>query len=376
MILKLLFSITISVFFIACGSSTNINLAKYTQNINQKLNIDPICKSLYIKNKPRVAVVNFTNNSNFAVAKTNDRYSNSSAGIGISPIGIGIGANSNKNSTTRVVDPKLASAFIPLIEQMVMNTGGAKLFTRSDLNKVDAELKLQDSGLLDPNSVVEFGLNSGVQYIITGSIDYVQHNFKNYSKYTGAIARASMHSDNTNLKLASAAAHFVSSFFDGTAIKSAVTVKIIDVSTGQIIFSKQIKSKTKLNSKRKPTYGELVGAVKSGISKALPSLQKKLSKQFSTMAYIDKIRKYDDEIIVQITAGSNEHIKEGDKFKLLNVEVTIDPLNNVKSCDTYDTNLVIQASQHINNTKTWAKVIDGDNKNVKLLQIAKKIQED
>jgi len=375
MILRVLFTISISIFFISCGSSTNINLAKYKQNINKKLTIDPICKDLYIKEKPRVAVVNFTNNSNFTLAKTNDKYSDTYIGIGITPIGIGAGANSSKSNTSRVVDPKLASAFIPLIEQMVINTGGAKLFTRSDLNKVDTELKLQDSGLLDPNSIVEFGLNSGVQYIITGSIDYVEHNFKNYSKYTKVIANASMHSDNTNLKLATSAAHLVSSFFDGTTIKSAVTVKIIDVATAEIIFSKQIKSETKLKSKRKPTYGELVGAVKSSINKALPSLQNELSKQFSIMTYINKIKKYDDDIIVQLNAGSNNKIKEGDKFKVLDIEVTTNPLNNQKTCDTFDTNIIIQASQHINKTKTWAKVISGDKDNVKLLQLVKKIKD-
>jgi curli biogenesis system outer membrane secretion channel CsgG len=372
---KLILLITIIYSFTAC-SSNNLNLTDYSKNINKKLNIDPFCKSIYTREKPRVAVVNFTNNSNFGVANVNNSNSNASVGIGVSIIGMGAGVKSNKSKTSRVVDAKLASAFIPLIEQMVMNTGGVKLFTRSDLGKVDTELKLQDSGLLDPSSVVEFGMNAGVQYIITGSIDYVEHNFKNYSKYTGAISKATMHSDNTNLKLASAAVHFMSSFFDGTTIKTAATLKIIDVKTGQIVFSKQIKNETKLKSKNEPTYGQLVGAIKSSISKALPSLQNKLQEQFATLAYVSKIKKNNDNnIIVQISLGTNDNITKGNKFVLQNVELSQDPLTNKKSCDIVDTNIIIEASKHISSSKTWAKVIEGNKKDIKLLQLAKKIKE-
>jgi curli biogenesis system outer membrane secretion channel CsgG len=338
---KLLFTVVLASLFIAC-SSTNINIADYSKNINQKLQIDPICKSLYTNSKPRVAVVPFTNNTN------------------------------------KKITNQLSNSFISQIEQMVLNTKGAKLFTRSDLNKVNDELKLQDSGLLDPNSIVQFGLNSGVQYIITGSIDYISHNFSNYSSYTGTLAHTSLYTNNSKLQLASAAVFLASSFFDGTKVKSAVTVKIIDVATGQIIFSKQVKTSKKIHSNNKPSYSQVVGIVKNSINEALPSLQNNLKKQFEKIAYINKIKKIPakNNIAVQINIGKDNDIKEGDEFIIQNLEVFEDPLTNTKTCEKINTNIKLIATQKISNTHTWLKVIDGNISNIKLLQFTKKIKED
>ena len=362
----------VTILLAGCGSSSKLNLSTYTKNVNKKLNLDPFCKSIYTKEKPSIAVVNFTNNSNFGVANTNDKNSNASVGIGVSIIGVGAGFKSHKSKTVRVVDPKLASAFIPLIEKMVLNTGGVKLYTRTDMDKVDSELKLQDSGLLEPSSVVEFGLTSGVQYIITGSIDFVEHNFKNYSQYTKQVSNATRYTNNDNLKIAAAALHFATSFFDGTKIKTAITVKMIDVSTGNIVFTEQIQSETKIKSKTKPTYGQLVGAVKSSIIKALPKLQNKLYDQFTSSAYVTKIKKHKDDIIVQINIGKNENIKQGTKFILQNVELSQDPLTNKKTCDKLNTNIILEASEHISSKTTWTKVIEGEAEQVKLLQLVKR----
>ncbi len=370
--IKLLFILSLAILFTSCSSS-KINIADYSQNINQKLPVDPICKKYYITKKPTVAVVNFTNNTNFDLSTQNDRSSNSYGGV----YGIGIGVKSSKSNTKRQVNPKLSSAFIPKIEQMVLNIKGAKLITRSDLNKVDTELKLQDSGLLDPNSVVEFGLNSGVQYIITGSIDYISHNFQNYSQYTGSLAHASLYTNNKDLKLASAAVFLTSSFFDGTTIKSAVTVKIIDVSTGEIIFSKQIKTKDKIHNQKKPSYDQLVGLIKKSINKALPTLQSKLKEQFSKTSYISQIKKIpnDNEAIVKITLGKDDDIKQDDNFMVQTLEISIDPLTNKKTCEKIDTNIKLTTTNQINQTTSWAKVIDGDYKKIKLLQLVKKIKD-
>ena len=371
-ILNIIIVSIITLILSGCGSSNKLNISKYTKSINNKLTLDPFCKSIYTKEKPTVAIVNFTNNSNFGVAKVNDKSSDASIGIGVSIIGIGAGVKSNKSRTARVVDPKLASAFIPLIEKMVLNTGGVKLFTRTDMDKVDKELKLQDSGLLEPSSIVEFGLTSGVKYLITGSIDYVEHNFKNYSQYTSKLSNATRYSNNEDLKIAAATVHLLTSFFDGTKIKTGITIKILDVATGNIVFTEQIKSETKIKSKTQPTYGQLVGAVKSSINEALPSIQDRLYEQFSSSGYITKIKQYKDDLIVKLSIGKNENIKQGDKFIVQNVELSIDPLNNKKTCDKIRTNIILEASEHISSKSTWTKVIDGDIHNIKLLQLVKR----
>jgi curli biogenesis system outer membrane secretion channel CsgG len=365
--LKLLILPTV-LLFSGCMSN-KVNLADYKQHIKIKETIPQICKSNYKKEKTKVAVVNFTNNSTFGAASLTKKASDARVGI----IGMSIGAKSDSSTTIRTVEPKLAKAFIPLIEKMLLNTGGTQLYTRSDLDKVDAELKLQDSGLLDPNSVVEFGLTSGVKYIITGSIDYVDYKFKDYSQYTGKLSNAVKNSDDDNVKMAAAAINFATSFFDGTSIKTAITVKILDVATGKVVFSQQIKKDTKINSKKEPTYDQLVGAVKNCISEALPVLQTQFQEQFSLKGYITKLRKNGDDIIAQINLGREDEVKVGQVFLVQSLEESEDPLTNKKSCDLLNTNIKLTVTKHISKNTSWLKVED-TNANIKLLQLVRRIR--
>lgn len=361
------------ILFISGCTTSKINLTDYNKNVTSKITLDETCRPLYNKEKSSVAVVNFTNNSNFGVANLADKKESASAYAGITIVGVGVGANSSKSKVTRVVDPKLSNSFIPLIEKMLINTGGVNLFTRSDFNKIDAELKLQDSGLLDPQSVVEFGQTSGVKYLVTGSIDYVEHNHKDYSRHTTMLSKATRHSDNDDLKLATAALDFAAGFFDGTKIKTAVTIKVLDVATGKIIFTKQVKNETKINSKKEPTYGQLVGAIKNNISETLPSLQKELSSQFIVSGYITKIKfNSDNEALIQINMGKGDSIKKGDKFVVKNLESSVDPLTNKSSCEKIPTNIKLEATEHVADKYTWLKVLEGESKTIKLLQLVER----
>ncbi len=368
-ILNMLF---VTFFATGCSISSKINIADYKENIKTKENIPPICEAQYKKKKPSVAIINFTNNSNFGAATINEAKSEDTAGFSFGLSGFKAGSKSGKSSSTRIVDPKLASSFVPLIENMILNTGGTRLFTRSDLDKVDTELKLQDSGLLDPNSVVEFGLTSGVEYIVTGSIDYVKHKFNNYSKYTGGIAEAAKYSDNDKLKIATSVINFATSFLDGTTVETAITVKIIDVSTGKIVFSEQIKKDTKINTQKKSSYTQLVGAVKDCVSEALPILQSQFQEYFALRGYITKLRRDGSDAIAQINLGRDDKIKEGQEFVVLKTESSFDPLSHKESCDLMATDIKLTATEHISKNNSWLRVENADD--VKLLQLVQKVK--
>jgi len=370
--INIFISFFVLLMFSACNSSKHLDISKYSININDKLNLHNACKILYNQKNPSVAVVNFTNNSSFNIANTKYNNNDFYAGIGLNIIGVGIGSKSSKYTNSRIVKAKLASAFIPMIESMIRQTGGVNLFTRSDYDKIDAELKLQDSGLLDPKSVVEFGLNSGVKYLVTGSIDYVSHNYKNYSNITGQLLHASLYTNDDKAKIAAATLHLSSSFFDGTEIKTAVTIKILDVASGKIVFSKQLKNKSKLNSNIKPSYSQLVEAIKENISQALPLVQNKLNNYFKKNGYISRIKSNMNDKIVQISLGSNDMIKESDEFLVYNVDVSKDPLTNQISCQTLFSNITLMISKNISSNNSWATVIQGEQDKLKLLQIVKR----
>lgn len=368
----LLTSAIILFSFIGCGNN-NINLSLYKQRILQKEYIPQICKNEFNQTLPKVAVVNFTNNTSYGKAQTNNKNSSFKLGIGISPIYIGANAKAAKNKTKRFVDPKLSSSIIPLMENLILQTGGAQLFSRVDMDKVDAELKLQDSGLLDPSSIVEFGQASGVQYIITGSLNYVKTNTRNYSGASQAVHDVTKNTESQELQAIGAAFRLLTSLIDGTDIETSLTVKIIDVSTGAIKFTHTIKEKSNLGNNGAPTYSEIIGGIKDSVSKSMPFLSKEFAKYFSAQAYIKQLRINDENIIVQASYGKDKQIKEGDLFNVYKLEKNIDPFTNKSTCDKVRLNLILEASKEITDNSSWLSVKEGNKKELKLLQIIQKI---
>ena len=363
------FYIFLVVIFTSCATK-NIEITKYNKEITQSQNIDDVCKSKYETKRISVGVVEFTNNSNLDMANVKSKKANHT--IGISTTSPNFGIKNEKESINRQVDPKLSKAFISQVEQMLLQTGAIDLYSRSDLGKIDDELKLQDSGLLNPNSIVEFGLTSGVKYIVTGSIDYINHNFKNYSKYTNVARDISHHTDNKDFKTLTSVAHLATMFLDGTKIKTAVTIKIIDVATGKIIFSKQTKKNTTLSGNKKPSYNELVGAVKSCISDALPKLQPELQKHFELTGYITqaKTNENENETVVQINLGNIDQIQEGQEFTLILTKKIYNPLTQKNTCNLTATDTVFTVTNKIEQNSAWLKT--DDKNNIKLYQLLRR----
>ena len=363
-----------TMLFSGCYSN-KVNPINYKNKITSKITIPQSCKNEYKFNLPSVAVINFTNNSTFDKAKISKKSSHGAVGLGFGVTGFVAGAKEGKSSVKRTVNSKLSTSLVPLVENIVHNIGGVKLVSRADLNKIDAELKLQDSGLLDPNSVVEFGFSSGVKYLITGSIGSVDFNHKNYSKYTAQISQATNNSQNEKVKLAAKLLDFGTTFLDGTTIKTSVTLKIIDVSTGKIIFTKNFREETKINSTKEPSYDQIVGGVKSAISKSLPALQDEFAKHFKEQGYITKLQyNQSNEILAQINIGKNFKTKQNDVFTLFTLEENIDPLTGVKSCDKIKLDTKLTATKHITHKHTWVKVEDTDISSIKILQLVQRIK--
>ena len=112
-----------------------------------KENIPRICKSTYESFFPRVAVVNFTNNTTFdytEVVQTHVQGQGQQQAVG--------GAS----------------------------VGGAKVFTRTEMNKILNEYKFQQSGLVDDTRLVRLGKLAGIKYMVTGSVNNVNLAWRDY----------------------------------------------------------------------------------------------------------------------------------------------------------------------------------------------------
>lgn len=366
------------VIFGGCAGN-QINPLDYQSEIKEKVQIPEICMPMYKSAMPTVAVLDFTNNSTYGKAELSKSNSqtNSAAvvGVGVGAGGfVAAGASETKhksNSEQRSVDAKLGESITPMIESLVFNSGGAKLMTRTDLDKVNAELKLQDSGLLDPASVVAFGKTSGVKFIVTGSIDNVEQTYRDNSGAADAVQRQTSQSDNNLVKIIGLIGKVAASVTDGMLIKSKVTVKIIDVETGKIMMSKPLEKEVNIGKIPEPTYDQVVGGIKKAVSESMPDLEAEFAQYFAVKGYISKLKTNGKDVIAQVSIGRNYKVEENTELMLYAFDENIDPMNGAKSCDAIVLPTKLRATNQLTDTTAWATV-DGDAKSLKLNQLVQK----
>jgi curli biogenesis system outer membrane secretion channel CsgG len=365
----------VPMFFVGCTSSigTNkVNPTSYTNKINKKAQVPKVCKSMYKSSMPKVGVVDFINNSTFDKATIDSINSNKKVGIGFSGLFVGAGSKSERLRIKRNIDSKLSKSVTSLVESMVLSTGGAELFTRTDMNKVDKELKLQDSGMLDSDTLVEFGRTSGVKYLVTGTIDNVEQDYTDYSDAGDVVGESTKNSKDKDVKLLGALVNLATKITGGMSISTDITLRIIDVQTGKIEYSKKSSNSKNIGKIKKPSYDAVIGAVKSNIAKSIDELKPELTKYFGVKGYITQIRKNGSNTIAQINIGSEYKVKPNQLFDVYTFEESIDPLTDKLSCDLIKTDMQLKATNQITKSKTWTTVNSGNPNNLMLLQLVQK----
>jgi TolB-like protein len=372
--------------FTGCG--TNINMADYPNKVRQSVNVPEICQAQYsaLKEIPRVAIVKFTNNSSFGKADTTNSNTNASykqasvTGIVAGEGGIGIGhaeagsMKSKTNVTKRTVDPKLDKAITSAFEGILAEMGGAEVYSREDLDKVMKEQKLQQSGLIDENTLVQVGKLAGVRYIITGSIDSVTQEYKDFEQGAQAATQNNRKNDLGSM-LFKAALNAGASAMSGMKITTRVTFKVIDVQTGKIVFSKQVEETKNIGKIQDPTYDQVIGGIKDDIMEALQSVKPELSEFFSVSGYITQVRTDKDRknYIAQINLGRKDKVKPGQTFSVFSFEESTDPVTGKSSCDKVTMNVKLKVSDNqIQQTKSWTIAEGDDAPNIRPGQIIKR----
>lgn len=381
----------ISIAILAGCTGNNLDVAKYQTRINGKVQIPEVCQTKYKSVMPTVAVMEFNNNSTFGKADIDQtdgslqatKQSAAIAGIVAGPAGVGVGAASAskldaKSKTTNVkrsVDAKISESITGPLESLIVTSGGAKLFSRADMDKVDAELKFQDSGLVDPDSAAQFGKLSGVKFIITGSLDNVEQKYRNNEAAAKGVANMTKHSDNNAVKLLGALAQMGASMTDGMIITTKMTVKMIDVETGKIVFSKQLESSGNIGKIPEPTYDQVIGGIKSAMLESIPELNKDFADYFAVKGYITQLKTDGKEYIAQVNIGRDAKVVENQVFDTYNFEQVEDPMTGAITCDVTQTPVQLRASQQIQENATWATVEKGDGSMLKLGQLVRKSHE-
>lgn len=336
-----IFSLTITMFLSGCFSN-NINLAKYPVNKLQKLPVSESCKIHYKTKLPNVAVVPFSNHSDF---KT-------------------------ENSS-------LENGLISPLEDMIILSKGATVIARNDLEKINNELKLQDSGLLEQNTLVEFGKLSGAEYLITGSLDFVEQNYRNNARIAMMANQLTSFSKNEKVQIGGLLGLLGSVITDGLTLHTKITIKVIHISSGKILFSKQLEASRFIGKIRYASDEQIIEGIKATMNDTLPQIQNDLIKLFNPIGYITKILAEDNSFkstILQINLGTNHNIKKDDTFEVYTLDTVTDPITSQEFCEQRKLPVSLKASDLITDNFTWTK-LNGEGNLLQIGQIIKKTLE-
>jgi len=356
------------------GCATNINVSDYPNKIKQKYEVPEVCQAEYskLRNIPRVAIMQFTNNSSFGkadttTADTQSSYQKTSASVvGFTNGGVGVAhaeegsSKSHTNVTKRTVDPKLDKAITSALEGVLADMGGADVYSRTDLEKVMSEQKFQQSGLVDENTMVQVGKLAGVKYIITGSIDSVTQKYEDYEDHNKNKKQQS--GGGLAGMLVSAAIDAGKSAMSGMKITTRVTFKVIDVETGKIVASVQKEETKNIGKIPNPSYDQVIGGIKDDIMEALKDAKEELSDFFGVKGYITQVRsdKENKKYIAQINLGKKDKVKPSQTFKVYSFEASEDPVSGEVTCDKTTMNVELKVSDNqLQDKKAWT-VADGD----------------
>jgi curli biogenesis system outer membrane secretion channel CsgG len=283
--------------------------------------IPRVCKSTYDNPEARVAVVNFTNNTTFdftRMVQANVRGSSQGTKTGAaagtaSPGTAGVVWGSRENtkfwtesqSIERKVNSKLSESVEDGVTNELVNVGGSRVFTRKDMVKILEEQKFQRSGLVDDTQLVRLGKIAGVQYIITGSVNNVNLAWKDVGAkdmgkygFLGALTGGIMLTQ------------------EGWNITTDIALRILDVETGQILFSELVSGRDIIGKVPYPNYDLLIGGIKRAAAKALEDSRPKLSKWFTIKGYIRQTRTSEDGSArsANVSIGERRGLKPGSKL--------------------------------------------------------------
>jgi curli biogenesis system outer membrane secretion channel CsgG len=366
---KMLFAVVSVVFLVSCATVTKIDPTAFIVDTGEIEKIPTVCKKAYESSIPTIAVVNFTNNTTFEYAKmvqTNVQGSGQKTTVGGAAVGVGPGVagivwgekektqfQADSQRIEREVNAKLSESVEDGVINELVNMGGAKIVTRTELQKVISEHKFQQSGLVDDKSLVMLGKLAGVKFIVTGSITNVNLSYKTFEE---AKQGASKH-----LGLFGSLLSAGLETQEGWNIEIEISIRILDVETGEILFSKAVRGKEIIGKTPYPNYDALIGGMKKAAAKGLEDARSHLSKHFVVRGYILQTRTSPDgkEKSALINIGDKQGLKPGSKLIIYTFQEIKDPFTGNSTCDKVKLPVEAEVTNQIQEDKAWI-LITGD----------------
>ncbi|MCG6533199.1 MAG: CsgG/HfaB family protein [Syntrophales bacterium LBB04] len=382
-----------SFFLAACATVPKIDPMAYPVDKGPRESVPKVCKSAYEGNLAKVAVVNFTNNSTFDYANVvqshvqgaSQRTAVGGAAVGVVPGAAGVvwGTKEKRQFqrdsevTQRQVNAKLSESVEDGFMDELVNMGGAKVFTRKEMEKIISEHKFQRSGLVDESTLVRLGKFAGVKYIITGSINNVDLAYKTYDSARQGLGKGGSGSWGLDLLGSAMAAGLESQ--EGWNIGTELTMRILDVETGEVLFSDKVQGKHIIGKIPYPNYDALVGGIKKAASKGLEDSRPKLSKWFTVKGYIRQLRTSPDqkERFASLSVGEKLGVKPGTKMLVYAFEEMEDedPVSGNKkiTCNIVKLPVEITVTDQVQPDSAWV-TIEGKPQDLKRVKVGQMVE--
>jgi len=373
--------LVLSVSALSCGPSVSkIDPASMVREQGEREQVPDICKAIYDNPLPRVAVLNFANNTTFGYANLvqssiQARAQRQTAG-GVA-VGSGVAVWGSQTQAQfqaegqkieRQVNAKLAESVEEGVIDEFVNMKGAKVFTRTDLQKVLQEQKFQMSGLVDDKTAVQIGKLAGVRYVVTGAVNNVDLKWVDLEDLKGGLQKH-LGGLAGSLLAAGAASQ------EGWNISVTISVRMIDVETGEIVISKQVSGKHVIGKTPYPSYDALIGGIKKASEKALADLRPDFSKHFSPKGYIYEVRRSQDgKVKVALTnMGTQQGVDKGTVLYVYTLEEVQDPIKGTKKCALSKLPVVLKVSDQVQAEQSWA-VIEGEPQNIAKVKVGQMVE--
>lgn len=372
MVRKSLIFIVASLFLAACAGTIKFDPTQFMVDAGPKETIPPVCKSSYESANIKVAVVNFTNNTTFDyanVVQTNVQGTGERTAVGGAAVGVVPGAagvvwgekektkfQQDAQTTQRQINAKLSESMEDGVTDELVNMGGATVYTRKEMEKIMTEYQFQRSGLTDENTLARLGKLAGVKFIITGSVNNIDLSYKTYESARKGLERKS---DNTLFNIAGFVTAAGLETQEGWNISTDVALRILDVETGEVLFSKIVTGKQIIGKIPYPNYDAMIGGMKKAAAKALENARPLLSKWFIVKGYIVQMRTSPDgkERSALINVGEKQGLKVGSELIVSTFQAIADPFDEKKvSCDVVKLPVVLKVTDQLQADKAWVMV--------------------
>ncbi|MDI6776789.1 MAG: CsgG/HfaB family protein [Syntrophales bacterium] len=368
---KLALSVMALFFMTACAIPIKHDPTAFMVDTGPKESIPPVCKSAYESAKIKVAVVNFTNNSTFdyaSVVQTNiqgagERTTVGGAAVGVIPGAAGIVWGEKEKTkfqqeaqtTQRQINAKLSESVEDGVMDELVNMGGATVYTRKDMEKIMTEHKFQRSGLVDEATLARLGKLAGIKYIVTGSINNVNLSYKTYESARKGLEKG----ESFAAKLIGSAMAAGMETQEGWHMNTDVAVRIIDVETGEVLFSKVVGGKHIIGKIPYPNYDAIIGGVKKAAAKGLEDIRPQLSRWFTVKGYIVQTRSSADgkQRSALINIGEKQGLKMGSELFVYTFQEIADPFDERKiSCDIVKLPVTLKVTEQLQADKAWVMI--------------------